>query len=84
MAVNKDTLHQLIDRLDEPTDIETVYAVVKSMVEHDGQSWYWTDSWQPGEHEADADKIAGRISRRYHSVQEFMKDLTPSPPKDPR
>lgn len=55
MAVNKDTLHQLIDRLNEPTDIETVYAVSKSLVEHDDQSWYWTESWQFGEHEADLD-----------------------------
>jgi len=84
MAVNKDTLHQLIDRLNEPTDIETVYAVVKSLVEHDDQSWYWTESWQLGEHEADRDKVAGRMSPRYHSVHEFTKDLAPAPPKDPR
>lgn len=84
MAVNKDTLHRLIDRLDEPTDIETVYAVVKSLVEHDDQAWYWTEPWQQGEQEADADKIAGRVSRRYTSATEFMKDLMQEPPDEPR
>ena len=84
MAVNKDTLHRLIDRLHESTDIETVYAVVKSLVEHDDQVWYWTEHWQQGEQEADADKIAGRISRQYTSATEFMKDLTREPPDEPR
>ena len=84
MAVNKDTLHRLIDRLDELTDIETVYAVVKSLVEHDDQAWYCAEPSQQGEQEADADKIAGRISRQYTSATEFMKDLTQEPPDEPR
>ena len=37
-----------------------------------------------GEQEADADKIVGRISRRYTSATEFMKDLTQEPPDQPR
>ena len=27
----------------------------------DDQSWFWTDSWQDGEAEAELDKAAGRI-----------------------
>jgi antitoxin component of MazEF toxin-antitoxin module len=26
------------------------------------QSWFWTDEWQAGEHEADEDIAAGRMS----------------------
>lgn len=63
----------------KPTDIETVYAVANALVEHDDQAWSWTDRWQ---HEADADKEAGRISRPHNSSVAFMDDLTRQAPDD--
>lgn len=75
MAVNKEEFYRLIDQIDDPIDLETAYAAVKSIVEHDDQSWYWTEEWQEGEREADADKAAGRVSRAYDSAEDMMRDL---------
>ena len=30
-------------------------------IDPDDQSWFWTDSWQEGEAEAELDKAAGRV-----------------------
>ncbi len=38
------------------------------------QAWFWTDEWQVGEHEADADLAAGRWTR-YDSDEEFLASL---------
>lgn len=75
MAVNKEEFYRLIDQIDDPIDLETAYAAVKSIMEHDDQSWYWTEEWQEGEREADADKVAGRVSRAYDSAEDMMRDL---------
>lgn len=75
MAVNKGEFYRLIDQIDDPIDLETAYAAVKSIVEHDDQSWYWTEEWQEGEREADADKAARRVSRAYDSAEDMMRDL---------
>lgn len=75
MAVNKEEFYRLIDRIDDPVDLETAYAAVKSIVEHDDQAWYWTERWQAGEREADADKAAGRVSRAYDSAEDMLRDL---------
>lgn len=68
MTVSKDALHRLVDRLDNPLDLETVYTVVKSLVEHHGYAWYWTEPWQRGEREAEADKKAKRISPSFSGL----------------
>lgn len=38
------------------------------------QAWYWTEEWQAGEREAQADIEAGR-TKRFDTVEELMKDL---------
>lgn len=79
MAVNKEELHRLVDRIDDPIELESVYAAVKSIIEHDDQAWYWTERWQEGEREADADKMANRVSQPFDSVQELMHNLVKEP-----
>ena len=36
--------------------------------------WYWTEEWQEGEREADADIAAGRV-KHFNSVDELIADL---------
>jgi hypothetical protein len=38
------------------------------------QAWFWTEEWQAGEREADADRAAGR-SERFDSGEEFLAAL---------
>lgn len=38
------------------------------------QAWFWTDEWQAGEREADADIAAGRVTS-YYSIEEFLEDI---------
>jgi len=38
------------------------------------QAWFWSDCWQAMEREADADIVAGRISR-YDSADDFLAEL---------
>ncbi|WP_153005091.1 hypothetical protein [Ferroacidibacillus organovorans] len=72
MAVTKEELHLLVDRIDDPIELESVYAAMKSIIEHDDQACYWSERWQEGEREADADRVANRVSQPFDSVQELM------------
>jgi AbrB family looped-hinge helix DNA binding protein len=38
------------------------------------QAWFWTESWQRGESDADEDLAAGRVAR-YDSEDIFLKSL---------
>jgi hypothetical protein len=38
------------------------------------QAWFWTEEWQAGEREADADIAAGRVTR-FHSDEDFLRSL---------
>lgn len=38
------------------------------------QAWFWSESWQAGEHEVDSDLDAGRTTR-YDSDEVFLKSL---------
>lgn len=38
------------------------------------QAWFWTDTWQAGEREVDADIAAGRITT-YDNVEALIADL---------
>lgn len=40
----------------------------------EGQDWFWTDEWQAGEAEVDADIRAGRVTR-YATAAEFLDSL---------
>jgi len=79
LAVSKDELHRLVDRIEDPIELESVYAAVKSIIEHDDQAWYWTERWQECEQEADADKAAGKVSQSFDSVEELMNNLMKVP-----
>lgn len=35
------------------------------------QAWFWTEEWQAGEHEADAEIAAGR-GQVYEDAEEFL------------
>jgi len=35
------------------------------------QAWFWTEEWQKGEREAEADLAAGR-SKKFNSSEEFL------------
>jgi antitoxin PrlF len=39
------------------------------------QAWFWTDGWQAGEREADADIAAGRTSGPFVSIDEMFASL---------
>lgn len=45
----------------------------KKLIDAD-QAWFWTDAWQRGEREANADIAQGRV-RRSHSGDEFVESL---------
>ncbi len=60
MAVTKEELYKLIERIEDPIELESAYVAVKSIVEHDGQAWYWTERWQREEREADEEKASGQ------------------------
>jgi hypothetical protein len=38
------------------------------------QAWFWTPEWQRKEHEAEADKAAGKANR-YESDEDFLAAL---------
>lgn len=38
------------------------------------QAWYWTEEWQKGEREADADIAAGRY-KDFDTIEELLADL---------
>ena len=53
---------------------ETLHLVPQKLIPRD-QAWYWTKEWQEMEREADEDIAAGRVSRVFESVDEFVRDL---------
>ncbi len=59
MAIKKQDLLQLLDDID-PTELETVYWAVKGIIDHNDQSWYWSEHWQQEEREADQQKANGQ------------------------
>lgn len=60
VAVTKEELYKLIERIEDPIELESAYVAVKSIVEHDDQAWYWTERWQQEEAEADKEKASGQ------------------------
>ena len=59
MAVTKEELYKLIERIKDPIELESAYVAVKSIVEHNDQAWYWTERWQREEREVDEWKATG-------------------------
>ena len=73
MPTSKEELHRLIDRIEDPITLEAAYAAIQSIMKHDDQAWYWTERWQVGEQEADADKTAGRVGPLLDSAEELVR-----------
>ena len=53
---------ELRNSIENPIELESAYVAVKAIVEHDGQSWYWTERWQVEEREVDEWKANGSRS----------------------
>jgi len=75
MTFSKKELHQLIDALHEESQLRAAHAALTAICEASDQSWYWSEDWQEGEREADADKEMGRISEAFASVDDLMRNL---------
>ncbi len=62
MAISKEDLHQLVDRIEDPKELEALYAAARAIIDHNDQAWYWTESWQQAEREVDEWKASGQRS----------------------
>ena len=52
---------------------EKVVMTPKKLIDK-SQAYFWTEAWQRGEREAEADIRSGRV-KRFRSVEDLMKDL---------
>lgn len=75
VPVSKKKLHRLIDALTEESQLKAAQVALRAISETSQQSWYWSEDWQMGEREADADKKMGRISEAFDSVDDLMRSL---------
>lgn len=60
MAISKEDLHQLVDRIEDPKELAAVYAAASAIIDHKDQAWYWSEWWQREEAEADKEKAGGQ------------------------
>lgn len=51
-----------------------IVLIPASLIPKD-QAWFWTEEWQAGEREVEADRAAGRRGRIFHSDEEFLDFL---------
>ncbi len=70
LAITKEELYQLIERIENPIELESAYAAVRAIVEHDDQAWYWTERWQAEEREADEDTV---VSAPFDNIHDVMR-----------
>jgi hypothetical protein len=79
--VTKTDLHRLVDELPEDL-VDGTVALLRRVIDrrvNPDQAWFWTDEWQAGEREADADIAAGRF-RRFDGDEAFLDHLQRLPP----
>ena len=50
------------------------YDVMSIETDSDGQAWFWTETWQDREREAERDVAEGR-TRTFESSEEFLRYL---------
>ncbi|MCL1800071.1 MAG: hypothetical protein FWG25_01735 [Promicromonosporaceae bacterium] len=70
-------LDSLAERWGQFATLNNGEAFLQSQAEGDlgqSQEWFWTQEWQAGEREADADKTAGRVTH-FGSGEEFISWL---------
>jgi hypothetical protein len=75
-SVTRAELHKMIDELpDNAVDGAGVLlrGIINGPLDPD-QAWFWTPDWQRKEHEADADKAAGKADR-FDSDDDFLAAL---------
>jgi hypothetical protein len=60
------------DHFSRPLD-DTPKSAEKRLVDK-SQAYFWTEDWQKGEAEAEADIKAGRV-KTFDSVEELLEDL---------
>lgn len=68
-AINKDMLNA-----NGLTQAEADVAAKVGLIDPE-QKWWWTEEWQKGERQAEADMKAGRISGPFESAAELIQDL---------
>lgn len=56
------------------TNDEVEVAAKVGLIDPD-QKWWWTEEWQKGEREAEADIRAGNVSKPFESLEELIEDL---------
>jgi hypothetical protein len=74
--VTKAELHELVERLpDNAVDGAAILLgeISEGRIDPD-QAWFWTREWQTMEREAEADRLAGRVTG-YDGDEEFLKAL---------
>ena len=75
-AVTKAELHDLVERLpDSAVDAAAILLaeISEGRIDPD-QAWFWTREWQTMEREAEADRLAGRVTG-YDGDAEFLAAL---------
>lgn len=68
------------DILDVSVEEGKIILEPKKLIPAD-QQWFWTEEWQAGEREAQADIDAGRI-KNFDSMEEFIEGLRKSDNED--
>lgn len=68
------------DILDVSVEEGKIILEPKKLIPAD-QQWFWTEEWQAGEREAQADIDAGRI-KNFDSMEEFLEDLRKNEDED--
>lgn len=69
VAINKDMLNS-----NGLTQAEADVAAKVGLIDPE-QKWWWTEEWQKGERQAEADIKAGRLSGSFESADELIKEL---------
>jgi hypothetical protein len=66
--------------LEVPPDMVGVLAdyLREMLAAAEDQAWFWSDEWQAGEREAEADVAAGRVPV-FDSMEDLLADLEQQP-----
>ncbi len=61
------------DLIEVTVEGERVVMMPKKLIDK-SQTYFWTEAWQRGEREAEADIVAGRV-KRFKSAEDLIADL---------
>jgi hypothetical protein len=76
--VTPEERHQ-IEALAHQRGYKTPTEYVRALIQSDSadmqdQAYFWSETWQVGEHETDSDIAAGRVET-FHTMDELLADL---------